>query len=214
MLLVLTMLMALPEGVLAQGASMSGAGMCLNAGVFGQGNGILPARKKKKKKKKNKDKQSQQNQQSDPFRDFWDILTDTNTDTNSTADSKANADPGAAGAGLSVTEDGTYTSKEEVALYIHLYGHLPDNYITKREAEELGWVNREGNLWDVAPGKSIGGSRFGNYEGALPEKDGRTYRECDIDFDGGYRNEKRIVYSDDGLIYYTEDHYTTFERLY
>lgn len=115
---------------------------------------------------------------------------------------------------LSVTEDGEYTTKDEVALYIHLYDHLPDNYITKKEAEALGWNNKEGNLWEVAPGKSIGGSYFGNYEGLLPEKKGRDYHECDIDYNGGRRNAKRIVFSDDGLIYYTEDHYESFEQLY
>ena len=78
----------------------------------------------------------------------------------------------------------------------------------------LGWVSSEGNLGVVAPGKSIGGDYFGNYEGNLPEKEGREYHECDIDSDGGYRGAKRIVYSNDGLIYYTEDHYETFELLY
>lgn len=109
---------------------------------------------------------------------------------------------------------GSYTGKEQVALYLHVYGKLPDNYITKREAEGMGWDSGKGNLEEVAPGKSIGGSRFGNREGLLPEKDGRSYYECDIDYDGGYRGGKRIVYSDDGLIYYTEDHYKTFELLY
>ena len=113
-----------------------------------------------------------------------------------------------------VEESGSYTSKEEVGLYLHLYGHLPDNYITKKEAENLGWDSRAGNLWEVAPGMSIGGSRFGNYEGLLPDKKGRKYYECDIDYEGGYRGAGRIVYSDDGLIYYTEDHYKTFEQLY
>ena len=113
-----------------------------------------------------------------------------------------------------VSEDGSYTSKEEVAEYIHLYGHLPSNYITKKEAEALGWDNRAGNLWKVAPGKSIGGSRFGNYEGNLPDRKGRRYFECDIDYDGGYRGAKRIIYSSDGLVFYTEDHYETFEQLY
>lgn len=115
---------------------------------------------------------------------------------------------------LTVEESGSYTSKEEVALYIHLFGHLPDNYITKREAEALGWDSGAGNLWEVAPGMSIGGSRFGNYEGALPDKEGRRYYECDIDYEGSYRGAKRIIYSDDGLIFYTEDHYKTFEELY
>ena len=82
-------------------------------------------------------------------------------------------------------EDGEYSSKEDVALYIYLYGHLPDNYITKQEAEKLGWPG--GSLEPYAPGKCIGGSRFGNYEGLLPEKEGRSY---------------------------TEDHYQSFELLY
>ena len=113
-----------------------------------------------------------------------------------------------------VSEDGEYTSREEVAAYINLYGHLPDNYITKKEAKELGWISQEGNLGEVAPEKSIGGDYFGNYEGSLPEKKGRDYYECDIDSTGSYRGAKRIVFSNDGLIYYTEDHYETFELLY
>lgn len=110
--------------------------------------------------------------------------------------------------------DSSYTGKEDVAFYIHTYGTLPGNFITKKQAEAAGWVSKEGNLWEVAPGKSIGGSHFGNYEGQLPEQKGRTYKECDIDFDGSYRGAKRIIYSNDGLIYYTGDHYKTFEQLY
>ncbi len=113
-----------------------------------------------------------------------------------------------------VEEGGSYTSKDEVALYLHIYGRLPDNYITKKEAGALGWDSKKGNLWDVAPGMSIGGSSFGNYEKRLPEEKGRRYYECDIDYDGSYRNAKRIIYSNDGLIFYTEDHYETFEQLY
>ena len=113
-----------------------------------------------------------------------------------------------------VDEDGSYTSKEEVAAYIHQYGRLPSNFITKKEAKKLGWVNTEGNLAEVAPGKSIGGDYFGNYEGMLPEKDGRDYYECDINTDGSYRGAERIVFSNDGLIYYTLDHYDSFELLY
>ena len=110
-------------------------------------------------------------------------------------------------------EDGTYTSAEDVALYIHLYGHLPDNFITKKQAEKLGWQG--GSLEPYAPGKCIGGSRFGNYEGLLPEKEGRSYTDCDIDTLGASRRgAKRIVFSNDGLIYYTEDHYESFTLLY
>lgn len=112
-----------------------------------------------------------------------------------------------------IEEDGTYTTKEDVARYIHTYGHLPENFITKKQAQALGWEG--GSLEPYAPGKCIGGSRFGNYEGTLPEKDGRTYTECDIDTLGASkRGGKRIVFSNDGPIYYTEDHYETFELLY
>ena len=114
---------------------------------------------------------------------------------------------------LAIEEDGWYSGKEEVALYLETYGELPDNYLTKKEAMALGWNSKEGNLWEVADGMSIGGDKFGNREGILPEKDGRVYYECDIDYEGGYRNEKRIVFSNDGLIYYTEDHYESFEEL-
>lgn len=112
-----------------------------------------------------------------------------------------------------IEEDGTYTTKEDVARYIHTYDHLPENFITKKQAQALGWEG--GSLEPYAPGKCIGGSRFGNYEGTLPEKDGRTYTECDIDTLGAEkRGGKRIVFSNDGLVYYTEDHYETFELLY
>ena len=112
-----------------------------------------------------------------------------------------------------IDEDGSYTTKDDVALYIHTYGHLPDNFITKKDAQALGWLG--GSLEPYAPDKCIGGSRFGNYEGLLPEADGRTYTECDIDTLGAdSRGAKRIVFSNDGLIYYTEDHYKSFELLY
>ena len=110
-------------------------------------------------------------------------------------------------------EYGTYTTKEDVALYIHTYGRLPDNFITKKEAEKLGWPG--GSLEPYAPGMCIGGNRFGNYEKLLPEAKGRTYTECDIDTLGASkRGAKRIVFSNDGLIYYTYDHYESFELLY
>ena len=112
-----------------------------------------------------------------------------------------------------IDEAGSYTSKEDVALYIHTYGHLPGNFITKKEAQALGWSG--GSLEPYAPGKCIGGSRFGNYEGLLPAAEGRTYTECDIDTLGAdSRGAKRIVFSNDGLVYYTGDHYESFELLY
>ncbi len=114
----------------------------------------------------------------------------------------------------SLAEDGSYTAPEDVAEYLHFYGHLPDNFITKNEACELGWESNKGNLDDVAPGMSIGGDSFGNREGSLPKADGRKYYECDVNYEGGYRGGERIVYSNDGLIFYTDDHYETFEQLY
>lgn len=112
-----------------------------------------------------------------------------------------------------ISENGSYTSKDEVALYIKQYDRLPGNFITKKEAQELGWSG--GSLEKYAPGKCIGGDRFGNYEGKLPKKNGRTYTECDIDTLGkSSRGAKRIVFSNDGLIYYTDDHYDTFTLLY
>jgi len=114
----------------------------------------------------------------------------------------------------SLSEDGSYTSPEDVAEYLHFYGHLPDNFITKNEARDLGWDSQAGNLDEVAPGMSIGGDTFGNWEGLLPKADGRKYYECDVNYEGGYRGGERIVYSNDGLIFYTDDHYKSFEQLY
>jgi len=113
-----------------------------------------------------------------------------------------------------IREDGRYSSKEDVAMYIHLYGELPDNFITKKQAEKLGWESDEANLWEVTDQMSIGGDRFGNREGLLPNADERQWYECDINYKGGYRGAERIVYSNDGLIYYTKDHYESFEQLY
>lgn len=110
-------------------------------------------------------------------------------------------------------EGGEYTSAEDVALYLHLYAHLPQNFITKKDARALGWNG--GGLDDYADGKCIGGDRFGNYEGLLPDAPGREYHECDIDtLHAASRGATRIVYSNDGLIYYTEDHYESFILLY
>ena len=112
-----------------------------------------------------------------------------------------------------VARDGWYDTLEEVAVYIASFHRLPGNYITKNQAMGLGWSSSAGNLWQVARGKSIGGDRFGNYEGQLPDKKGSTWKECDIDYDGGYRNGRRIVFSSDWLIYYTGDHYSTFTEV-
>ena len=115
---------------------------------------------------------------------------------------------------LTVTEDGRYDSKEEVALYLHLYGHLPDNYVTKEEAQAKGWTGGSVERY-TGEGTALGGTYFGNYEGLLPKATGRTYTECDIGTVGKTsRGAKRLVFSNDGLIYYTGDHYESFELLY
>ncbi|WP_161879309.1 ribonuclease domain-containing protein [Alkalibacterium sp. MB6] len=113
-----------------------------------------------------------------------------------------------------IEEDEFYFTPEDVALYLYTFDELPLNYLTKEEARELGWVASEGNLWDVADGMVIGGDYFGNREGLLPEEQGRDYYEADVNYFGGFRGAERLVYSDDGLIYYTDDHYDSFTLLY
>ena len=131
----------------------------------------------------------------------------------------ARAQQAADAAKVTIEKNGTYPSKVEVALYIHTYGRVPSNYVSKTKARNAGWVSSEGNLWDVLPGMSIGGGGYTNEqwgnEPLLPETpQGRDWRECDINYQGGYRGAERLVYSDDGLVFYTGDHYETFERLY
>lgn len=135
---------------------------------------------------------------------------DAPSDTEADAVSPGESDESSPAA---LDEGGEYTSAEDVALYLHLYAHLPQNFITKKDARALGWNG--GGLDDYADGKCIGGDRFGNYEGLLPDAPGREYHECDIDtLHAASRGAKRIVYSNDGLIYYTEDHYESFILLY
>lgn len=115
---------------------------------------------------------------------------------------------------LYIKENGVYISKEELAAYINLYKKLPNNYISKKEAYIAGWEVDKDNLDTVLPGMSIGGDEFGNFDNKLPSSPSRIYYEADVDYMGGARNSKRIVYSNDGLIFYTEDSYENFERLY
>ena len=113
-----------------------------------------------------------------------------------------------------VTEDGWYNTKDEVAEYLHLYNRLPGNYKTKTEAQAAGWSGGNVDRY-TGEGTAIGGDRFGNREGLLPKAQGRQYTECDIDTVGkDARGAKRIIFSNDGLIYFTDDHYNTFQLLY
>lgn len=105
-----------------------------------------------------------------------------------------------------------YYDLEHVVLYIEVYGELPGNYITKAEAQELGWQG--GSVEDYKEGAAIGGDTFGNREGLLPKEEGRTYTECDIDTNGyGSRGSRRLVFSNDGLYFYTSDHYESFQEV-
>ena len=106
------------------------------------------------------------------------------------------------------------TDPQKIVNYLGKYGVLPKNFITKREAQALGWDSRYNYVGDVAPGMSIGGDSFGNYERQLPTKKGRTWYECDANYRGKKRGTERVVYSSDGLYYYTRDHYKTFTQMF
>lgn len=110
-----------------------------------------------------------------------------------------------------LSEEGTYTEKDDVALYLFTYKHLPKNFLTKDEARDRGWEG--GNLHCLLPGFRIGGDRFGNYENLLPKGE---WRECDIVSDESEeRGPCRLVYAADcSRIYYTDDHYESFTLLY
>ena len=110
--------------------------------------------------------------------------------------------------------EGPIIDPQSIADYLFAHGELPENFITKKEAQALGWDSRFNYVSDVAPGMSIGGDYFGNYEGKLPRAWGLTYREADCWYTGGSRNAFRIIYSSDGRVWYTEDHYNTFTELF
>ena len=106
------------------------------------------------------------------------------------------------------------TDPQQIVNYLEKYGKLPENFITKKEAQALGWDSWYNYVGEVAPGKSIGGDRFGNYERQLPSKKGRTWYECDANYRGKERGAERVLFSSDGLYYYTDDHYRTFTQMY
>ncbi|AHM71869.2 ribonuclease [Yersinia hibernica] len=105
------------------------------------------------------------------------------------------------------------TQHPQVVKYLQDHHRLPDFYITKQQAREKGWNPKEGNLCQVLPGKAIGGDRFSNRERQLPEAKGRNWREADVNYRCGHRGTDRLLYSNDGLIYLTQDHYKHFIRM-
>ncbi|MBC8952691.1 ribonuclease domain-containing protein [Xenorhabdus sp. PB62.4] len=105
------------------------------------------------------------------------------------------------------------TEQNRVADYLRQHHTLPDYYITKKQARRLGWNAREGNLCEILPGRAIGGDRFANRENKLPTEAGRHWFEADVNYQCGHRGSDRLLYSNDGLIYLTVDHYNSFTRL-
>lgn len=105
-----------------------------------------------------------------------------------------------------------WTDEKWVIAYLKEHQKLPDFYLTKSKARQKGWQANQGNLCEVLPGHAIGGDYFNNREGKLPKKGGRKYFEADVNYNCGRRNADRIVYSNDGLIYLTKDHYKTFQK--
>lgn len=93
------------------------------------------------------------------------------------------------------------------------YGTLPEYYMTKEDAKQQGWRSIEGNLAEVAPGMMIGGDEYKNRNGHLPQAEGRIWYEADINYMDGYRTRHRILYSNDGLVFVTYDHYETFHEI-
>lgn len=115
--------------------------------------------------------------------------------------------------GREIDRDGYYYDVEGVVLYLDSYGELPPNYITKSDARKLGWEG--GTPEKYRAGSAIGGDSFGNFEGLLPKAGGRSYTECDIDTEGkSSRGAKRLIFSNDGLYFYTDDHYESFTEVY
>lgn len=102
------------------------------------------------------------------------------------------------------------TAEQKVIDYLQKHHHLPEYYITKREAREQGWIASQGNLCEVLPGKAIGGDTFSNREGKLPK--GKQYYEADVNYRCGRRNADRVVFTKQGEVWLTKDHYKTFDK--
>lgn len=97
--------------------------------------------------------------------------------------------------------------------WLKYLGVLPDYYITEEEANKQGYRSYLGNLGQVAPGKMLTKGVYGNRNGHLPTMSGRVWYEADINYNRRYRNSERILFSNDGLIFITYDHYKTCEEI-
>ena len=107
----------------------------------------------------------------------------------------------------------TESGWDGVDAWLMYRGRLPDNYISKKDARARGRIPKKQNLSEVLPGKQIGGDVYLNNEGKLPQSNMRVWYEADFDFLGGYRTGKRVLYSNDGLIFISYDHARTFYEL-
>lgn len=105
------------------------------------------------------------------------------------------------------------TQQQRVADYLRQHQQLPAYYLRKGDARKQGWDPAKGNLCQVLPGRAIGGDRFSNREGGLPDKNGRRWFEADVNYQCGRRGTDRMLYSSDGLIFVTRDHYRHFEAV-
>ncbi|GAB1439974.1 ribonuclease domain-containing protein [Providencia sp.] len=105
------------------------------------------------------------------------------------------------------------TEQDNVVSFMEKYQKLPAFYITKKQAREAGWDAKKGNLCDVLPGRAIGGDRFSNREKGLPIAQGRQWFEADINYRCGHRGADRLLYSSDGMIFVTQDHYKSFKQV-
>ena len=107
----------------------------------------------------------------------------------------------------------TYDGMDGVDWFVKTFGYLPDNYLTQKEAKSKGWIKILGNLAEVLPSMVIGGDIYKNYDKRLPSALGRIWYEADFNYDGGYRGNERLLFSNDGLIFATYDHYLTFYEI-
>lgn len=110
----------------------------------------------------------------------------------------------------SIQEIDELTEESKVINYVKAHHELPDYYLTKAEARRKGWVASEGNLCKVLPGKAIGGDKFSNREKTLPK--GNQYFEADVNYTCGRRNADRIVFTKQGEVWLTHDHYKAFQQ--
>lgn len=90
------------------------------------------------------------------------------------------------------------------------FNQLPPYYIPIADARAAGWKARKGNLATVAPNRMLTKGIYNNDDGHLPDAAGRIWYEADINYTSGRRGLERILYSNDGLVFITRDHYVTF----